>query len=96
MDGKEPITESKDILDALETVKSIEMMGYALESEKFPLRFGKGIFHCMDILRNIHDDLVSRLPPDVVKAEQAKANPPKPGAPSRIITPDTVPMGSVQ
>lgn len=96
MDGKEPITESKDILDALETVKSIEMMGYALESEKFPLRFGKGIFHCMDILRNIHDDLVSRLPPDVIATEQAKANPQAQRPPSRIITPDTVTNGAVQ
>ena len=93
MDGKEPITDAKDIADALDTIKAIEMMGYALEGEKFPLRFGKGIFHCMDILRNIHDDLVSRLPPDVIQAEQAKANPQAPKPPSRIITPDTVPLG---
>ena len=92
MDGKEPIVEAKDIQDALETIKAVEMMGYALEGEKFPLRFGKAIFHCMDILRNIHDDLVARLPPDVVKAEQAKANPNRSQS-SPIIRADTVPAG---
>ena len=75
MDGKEPLTEPKDILDALDTIKSIEMMGYALEEGEFKLKWGKAIFHCMDILRNIHDDLVARLPPDIIAAEQAKANP---------------------
>lgn len=89
MDGKEPIVEAKDIQDALDTIKSVEMMGFALEGEKFPLRFGKGIFHCMDILRNIHDDLVSRLPAEVVQAEQAKAAPPRPP----IIKADTIVAG---
>jgi hypothetical protein len=89
MDGREPIVEAKDIQDALDTVKAVEMMGYALEGEKFPLRFGKAMFHCMDILRNIHDDLVSRLPKEVIEAEQAKAHAPKPP----VINRSTVPMG---
>lgn len=88
MDGKEPIVEPKDIADALETIKAVEMMGFALEGEKFPLKWGKAIFQCMDILRNIHDDLVSRLPASVIAEEQKKAtqNQPK-------LKPDTVPLG---
>lgn len=73
MDGKEPIVEAKDIQDALDTIKAVEMTGFALEGEKFPLKFSKAVYHCMDILRNIHDDLVQRLPAEVIKAEQAKA-----------------------
>jgi hypothetical protein len=95
MDGKAPIVESKDILDALDTIKAVEMVGFALEEQTFKLKWSKAIFHCMDILRNIHDDLVSRLPPDVIAKEQAKANPSK-AAPSKIITPDTVTAGAVQ
>lgn len=91
MDGREPIVEPKDIQEALETIKAVEIMGYALEGEKFPLRFGKGIFHCMDILRNIHDDLVSRLPAEVVQAEQAKAAPPK--APVKLDLTSAMPAG---
>ena len=93
MDGKEPIVEAQDIQDALDTIKAVEMMGFALEGEKFPLKWSKAIFHCMDILRNIHDDLVNRLPQEVVQAEQAKAASPRPPAPSKIITPDSVAPG---
>ena len=93
MDGRELITDAKDIQDALETIKSVEMMGYALEGEKFPLKFGKAIFHCMDILRNIHDDLVSRLSPDVIAAEQAKSAPPKAPTQPPILRADTMPQG---
>lgn len=89
MDGKEPITDPKDILDALKTIKSVEIMGYALEAEKFPVRFMNGIFHSMEILRNIHDDLVARLPPDVIAQEQAKGNP---NAPKVVSPPPITPV----
>jgi len=81
------ITEAKDIADALETIKSIEMIGYALDDQTFKLKFATGIFRCMDILRKIHDDLVSRLPPEVIQREQAKANPAGRGA-TPAITPE--------
>ena len=94
MDGKEPIVEAKDIQDALDTIKAVEMMGFALEGEKFPLKWGKSIFHCMDILRNIHDDLVSRLPQEVIQAEQAKAAPARAPQSSPIIRANGAPVGN--
>ncbi len=74
------ITEGKDIMDALETIKCVEMVGYALDEQEFKLKWAKAVFHCMEILRKIHDDLVSRLPPEVIQREQAKANPAGRGA----------------
>lgn len=67
------ITDPKDIQEALETIKSVEMIGYALDEQEFKLKWAKAIFHGMEILRKIHDDLVSRLPPEVIQQEQAKS-----------------------
>lgn len=76
MDAELPkITDPKDIQEALDTIKSVEMMGYALDDQEFKLKWAKAIFHCMEILRKIHDDLVQRLPPEVIQQEQAKARP---------------------
>lgn len=69
------ITDPKDIQEALETIKSVEMIGYALDEQEFKLKWAKAIFHGMEILRKIHDDLVSRLPPEVIQQEQAKSRP---------------------
>lgn len=70
------ITDPADVAQALETIKAVEMMGYALDEQSFKLKYANGIFRCMDVLRKIHDDLVSRLTAEVIAREQARANPP--------------------
>lgn len=80
------ITDPKDIFDALETIKAIEMMGYAFEETTFKPRFFQGIMKGMDILRHIHDDLMQRLPADVIEQELAKAMP-RPPAPQGTSAP---------
>lgn len=85
MDGKEPITEAKDIQEAMDTIKAIEFMGFALEETAFKPKWFAAITRSMDILRNIHDDLVSRLPAEVVEAERAKSMPRRPETPKIVI-----------
>ena len=89
-ENKLPITEPKDVIDALETIKSIEMFGFALEESTFKPKWFASINKSMDILRHIHDDLVARLPPEVIESERMKNQPPKP---SPLLKPNTVPMG---
>ncbi len=85
---KEPITEAADIRDAIETIKAIEFMGFALEETLFKPKFFGPISKSMEILKSIHDDLVSRLPPEVIEQEKAKQNPPP-----KILRPDTISLG---
>lgn len=84
------LTDAKDIADALKTIRFIEVMGYALEEQSFKLKFSESIFHCMNILRDMHDQLVARLPPEVIEAEQAKAKGQSSPPP---LNQQTVPMG---
>lgn len=95
MDGKKPITETNDIKEAVDTIKAIERMGYALFGDpqnptifppmQFKILDAEPILRCMKIMREIHDDLASRLPPEVIAAEQAKVAP--------ILRANTVPQG---
>lgn len=80
MDANEmpKITEPKDQLDALETIKSVEMMRYALDETKFQLKWMQAIIHCMQVLGKIHSDLVFRLPAEVIERERAKQMPSAP------------------
>ena len=90
----EPITEPVDVQDALDTIRSIEFMGFALEETAFKPKFFESIQKSMKILRHIHDDLVSRLPAEVIEAERAKAMPKPPAQGPKIITPDTQTAGA--
>lgn len=94
MEGKEPITKPEEILEALAAVKDIEIMRFAMEETKFLPKYFNAINHCMQTLGTIHDDIVSRLPPEVIEAERAKSGPPRnvPVAP-KIIRPDEMPVG---
>lgn len=76
----------QEIEEALQTIKSIEMMGFFMEETTAKLKFAKGIFHCMDILRDMHDQLVARLPPAVIQQEQAKARAQGKEAPVKLET----------
>jgi hypothetical protein len=93
MDGKEPITTAQDIQDAMETIRAIEFMGFALEETSFKPRWFAAINKSMDILRHIHDDLIARLPPEVIEAERAKSQSPqaRPPVQTKIILPTDVP-----
>lgn len=90
MDGKEPITEPKDVANALEIIKSIEFMGFAIEETMYKPKFFNAINKCMWILREIHDDLVVRLPKEVIDEERMKGQPKT----SPILKPNTIPMGA--
>lgn len=92
MDGKEPIQDAKDIQDAMDTIKAIEFFGFALEETSFKPKWFEAIKRSMDILREIHDDLVARLPSEVIAAERAKSNVPPP-AERPVLRKTTEPLG---
>lgn len=72
MDGNGNAVDAQEVTESLETIKSIEMMGFFMEEAEVKLKWARGIFHCMDILRQMHDQLVSKLPPEVIDRERAK------------------------
>ena len=76
---------TEEIKESLETIRSIEMMGYAIEEAKFPMKWAKGIFHCMEILRQMHDQLVQKLPPEVIDRERAKQGLAPKQAPKEVV-----------
>ena len=94
MEGKEPITSAEDIRDAMDTIKAIEFMGFALEETAFKPKWFAAINKSMEILRHIHDDLVARLPAEVIEAERAKAMPSRPAVQPKIILPTEAPNGA--
>lgn len=78
------ITDAKDQQDALETIKAIEMMRYALDEQEFKLKWSKSIYYCMDILGKMHMDLVGRLPAEVIERERMKSMPSQPIKPQVV------------
>lgn len=75
--GDEPQLAGTAITEALETIKSIEMIGFMMEDIEVKLKYAKAVFHCMNILRDMHDQLVIRLPKEVIEQERAKQQPAK-------------------
>lgn len=89
----EAVMSPAEIGEALETIKAIELMGYFLEESQPKLRFAKAIFHCMDLLRDMHDRLVAELPPEVIAAERAKSFPPAQQENKQQLKTTTTPLG---
>lgn len=69
--GSETMEYTDEIKESLVTIRSIEMMGYFLEEAEVKLKWARGIFHCMEILRQMHDQLVAKLPPEVIDRERS-------------------------
>ncbi len=71
--------------EALDLIRDIEMLGFFFNEIDVKMKYAKSIFHCMDVLKVMHDDLVSKLPKEVIEAERQKQSAPKP---SQIIKPN--------